>query len=159
MTAPTRTVRIRMEGYLQRYLIHLYGGEGYSGGPITFPRKNDYNRLLINLVCKPPKNFRPDTQGVEITLRRNNLKNVDVYNYLSRRKKRDFIEEIRKDFRLDFKRFVSEKLDEGYTRKSAIIIFMETYRLIEDENLYDALYRRLSRMLEDRRIYASLTIF
>lgn len=159
------TVTIEIKPYLKKWLLAKSENKKF---PLKFPRKHDYNILLLNLVTNynslssiPLQDrenvleyFRPSCQqdpgpGVTIILPFNSRKDIRSYNYLSVASKKTFRREVRMDFNFEFNRFLIENLRKKKRRLDIVNEFKEKYDISEDDLKTESLYRYSSRLLED----------
>jgi len=158
-------VNIEIKPYLKKFLL---AKSDNNQEPARFPRKSDYNVMLIRLVTNyntltsiPVDDrdnvleyFRPSrqqlsTESINIVLPTNARKNVLSYNYLSRDSKIEFRKEVRLDFNYEFSRFMYRQLKKGILRTEICEMFKKLYDITEDELKTESLYRYSSRLLED----------
>lgn len=156
------TVLIEIKPYLKKYLLKVYGGEECKE-PIRFPKGNDYNRMLVHALQKPPKDFKPcfdRLNTIEVVLPYNNLKNIRTFNYLSREDKIKFRKEVDADFTADYKKYISDTMkSENLNRKEATILCIKMYDINENEITFDAFYKNIYRKSLLRTAIFSFSLF
>jgi hypothetical protein len=153
------TTAIEIKSYLKKYLVKVYGPE-----PICFPKNHDYNRLFVRLLQKPPSDYKPEPPSdkciAQIMLPFNNLKNIRVYNYLSRESQIIIRKEIDADFMLDYKKYIEKTMiEQKVTRKEATLLCMKMYEISETEITFDAFYKNFYRKMLIRTACFSFSIF
>lgn len=146
------TILLDVKPHIKNYLLTLYG----PTEPITFPKKSDYNNMLVRLLNPPPGDeYTPNfsrLEKIEIYLPHTNRKCLESSNYLSRDDAKKLRLEIDWDFYSDYRAFIRRKMNEGINRKEAIVLFMEVCN-IQDEHLsFSAFYRDYNRQLKRRRL-------
>ncbi len=164
MAANEITVSIALKPYLRKYL--LYHSENKQE-PVRFPRKHDYNLLLVRLVTNYNRltslpiedresvlsHFRPSTESrsneVRIVLPYNERKDIRYYNYLSAAGKHRFRREVWNDFMFDFNRYLIANLRRKKQRLVIVNEFKELFGLTEDDIKTESLYRQSSRILRE----------
>lgn len=142
------SVLIPIKSHHKAYLTTLYGTE-----PIAFPKKHIFNRFLIQHIHTRPLDVLPDVDRegkIEIFLPYNPCKNVRVHNYLSRESMEDFRKLINWEFSIDFREFIRAKIEDGFKRKDATLLFMDLYKISEDDISFSAFYRDYSRQIRKR---------
>lgn len=151
--------------YLKKFLI---AKSENKEEPVKFPRKSDYNVMLINLVtnynslnCIPVDDrenvldyFKSSNQvngpyRISIILPFNRRKDVRSYNYLSRDNKILFRNEVRLDFNFEFSRYLFTHLKNKERRTDVVDSFKKLYNISEDDLKSESLYRHSSRLLQD----------
>jgi len=158
------TVEIEIKPYLKKFLV----SKSENGDlPVRFPRKHDYNIMLISLVSNynclksipiedrenvkryfSPSRHRNPHDGIRIILPFNDRKNVQSYNYLSVQNKWKFTSEIRMDFNFEFSRYMFRELKKGIPRNIIVDTFKKMHNITEDELKSESLYRFSTRLLE-----------
>lgn len=170
------TIFLKVPKYIKRYLITLYGPQE----PIFFPRKSDYNTFILASLERPTIKNRPQffcriindcsfhseelcsdfnrDNFIEISVPFSKFKNLDSFNYFARRHHRHLRAEIERHFVYDYRTFIREKIREGHERKTATLMFMEQYEIMEDDLTFSAFYRDFNRMLQKRRLSSCKTV-
>lgn len=165
MSSALITVDIEIRPYLKKYLL---AKSENKLEPLKFPRKSDYNIMLLNLVTNyntltripiaDKENvlnyFKPSKQectngSVLIILPFNSKKDVRSYNYLGINNKRKFRQEIRLDFNFEFSRYLYRKLKNGTERTIIVNEFKKLFNITEDDLKSETLYRYSTRLLEE----------
>ncbi len=168
MSAILFTVEIEIKPYLKKFLMSKSVNKQE---PLRFPRKHDYNVLLLKLITnyyslksihiEDHQNvinyFKNSKQknaekGISLILPFNDRKDVRSYNYLSVSSKKIFRKEVRSDFYFEFSRYLIHNLKHGKRRVDVIKEFMEYYNLTEDDIKTETLYRYSSRLLKELSI-------
>jgi hypothetical protein len=162
----TVLVSIQIKPYLKRFLI---AKSENKQEPLKFPRKSDYNVMLINLVTnyntldqialedrqhvidyfKSSAEQIPLPDSLTIILPFNKKKDVRSYNYLSEKSRIEFRNEVRMDFNFEFSRFLHRGMKQGDLRTDIVKEFKKMYRIGEDELDSGSLYRHSSRILQE----------
>jgi len=148
------TISIRIQPHLVNFLESLFGSQ-----PISFPRKNNFNRILNKFMEKEPatsSNYIRSDTNLEIQLPYFEDKNV-LYNFnLSAIQESVLVDKIENTFKLTFRDEMDQyRLLEIKTFK-AIQLFMEKYSINQDS--YDMLikdyqrYRNSRYVLDHRKI-------
>lgn len=152
------TTNIEIKPHLKQYLITLYGEE-----PIHLPHRHNYNRLLVRLINKMPKDHKQvpaDKNTVCVILPKNEIKNITVYNYLSRESQLIFRKEIEKDFWYDAKKYIDTIIQsENINRKQATLMCMKCYNISESDLTFDAFYKYFYRNMMKRMSMLCVSIF
>lgn len=158
------TVDIELKPYLKKYLVSKSENKQV---PVRFPRKHDYNVMLIGLVTNYnclksipiedrenvkryfcPSRHKNPQDGIAIILPFNDRKNVRSYNYLSIESKKKFTFEVRVDFNFEFSRYMYYELKKGKLRTEIVEAFKKLHNIAEDELKSESLYRFSSRLIE-----------
>ena len=146
------TVLLEVKPYIKSYLLTLYGPRE----PIAFPKKSDYNKILIDKIGLTPKEgFKPDFKRlgkVEIVLPQTNRKNLQCQTYLSEEDREMLRKEIDQDFYSDCRAFIREKMRDGMSRKDATTLFMEVFNIQDEYLSFSSFYRDYNRQLQRRRL-------
>lgn len=148
------TILLEVKSHIKSYLTALYG----PSEPIQFPKRHLYNAFLIKKVGKPPAGVKIDfsrANKIEIQPPDTNLRDMIANNYLGERDQIEFRKIIERDFSLDFIMFIETKLHEGFTRKVSTLMFMNLYKISEDDISFSAFYRDYDRKKEKRRVIFS----
>ena len=150
------TVSIEVPAYLKNYLLALYGPEE----PIKFKNRSVYNRFLIQNTGPWPEQITKKNLvkagNIDVILPWNMFKDPAKCNYIGWEDQKRFRAEIIADFKSDFFAFIKEKMGEGFLRKDATILFMNTYNISDSDLSFDAFYRNFNRKMAIRRIKLSL---
>ncbi|MFZ4705438.1 MAG: hypothetical protein ACOYMF_05465 [Bacteroidales bacterium] len=145
------TFLMEVKPYIKSYLLTLYG----PSEPILFPKKSNYCRFIHQNIQKRPPDAHVDfnREGkVEIQLYYNEFKNILHYNYIGKEGAKKLRNIIKAEFTQDFRDFIKLKIDNGWSRKEATIMFMTLYNISEDDISFSAFYRDYSRQLQKRRL-------
>jgi len=150
------SVKIEMPVYLTKYLI---GQSENKQLPIEFPHGHDYNILLTRLISRDAQIKPPDYHQplVEIKLPFNSLKDVYIYNKISRDDRILFREQVRRDLYYDLRLFLKDMIICGEERKIAIETFFFYYKITDDDVNIQSFYRSFTRYNEKKRAMYSLS--
>ena len=149
------TIKIFVPKWMKIYLISQSENKCE---PIEFPRRHEYNTLLIRLVTnrsdvkeeRSKESFVP----VKIKLPFSKAKDVYFYNKLSEEARGDFRDQVKTDFLFDFSVNVKDKLLKGVQRKIAIEQFFEYHKITDEDTNTDSFYRKFTRYIDKRKITA-----
>jgi hypothetical protein len=142
-------IRVKCDAYLVRFAVSLYGNL-----PINFPKNSHFLNLLEIFIEKKPLDFKEPDYGnnmLWIQLPYFENKNIVFNNYLSPVKQQTFVNELRKYFKITFRKEVAQLIVHGIEKQDAINIFIEKYNLSQDcwDFLQKDFYRYLN--LRDKR--------
>ncbi|MBC8486277.1 MAG: hypothetical protein H8D45_09595 [Bacteroidetes bacterium] len=141
------SVYIPAKPYIKAFYVNKYGNE-----PVYFPKKDKAMSLLLELLMKPPDDFKqkaPDRDShIEIAIPYyfNSFHfNANIINYLSKRSKTTFERRLRVRFWNTFEEDILERLRNGYIPSDAIAIFIEKHHLPDDETTEQTLRKEIYR--------------
>lgn len=139
------TIKLQVEKFLANYYKTLYGD------PVKFsiPLKDPLGISIISYTTKQPVNQKPSNGTLEIVIPEWGNKNPKVYNYLSDNSIEIIHQEMIILFFAGFYRFITDAM-RIMQKKNAILLFMETYHISEDDIPYDTLRRRCDRYIEEK---------
>ena len=139
-------INLSCEQHLIRFFETLYGPS-----PILFPKNSNFNTILDVFLDKPPLGYvEPNNCENTLTIQLPFLENKNVISnfYLSPTKKRIFVKELEKYFKITFRSEISKHIVLGLDRQDSIQIFIEKYNLSQDE--CDMLEKDFQRYLKLR---------
>lgn len=137
------TLKIAMPDYLKRFLIKIYSEDGTE--PITFPKKDNYNKMLAFLLERPQRNTPEDVTGPFIEIQLPYLMDVNVlYNFhMSEFNQQIFVGRVDDRFKLRFREYIDKALLAGFKMIDAVRLFIDEYEL--DESTIDMLNKDIQR--------------
>ena len=142
------TITIRVRSYHKSFLTAIYGVE-----PLSFPRKDDFNRILnLLLTNNPPEYSAYDRSDVNLEIRLPFFEDKDVRSYfhLSPTREKILFDKIDDLFKIVFRDEMDQYTTMGVAVHTAVRLFMENYRLSEDT--FDMLVKDYNRTKVRRRV-------
>lgn len=139
------SVTIRMEPFFQRFLCAQFDQE--RNDVFVFPARHDFNKLLSFLVQPVPADYKPLDYGewtFRILLPHMEHKNVAVYNYLSQKGQRTFMNRVRGYMNMLFHDEMSKAVfGHGMTRIEVVDHLADSFGFTTDD--YDRLLKEFHR--------------
>ena len=142
----------------QGYLKYFY--ETVFGNPVKFAKGSSQNRLLRQLLNKPPVNYVQDKtpdNAIIIELPRYSDLNVDYNYYLTQRAKDVLYKDLYSLFYTALYRNIRELENSGSQIKDALYMFMEKTGIPEDH--YDCLIKKCYRNRKKKQKLSQVPIF
>lgn len=147
---------IKLDPFLQRFLMAQHSQADYArnGKIFVFPLRDDFAILLCSLVSPVPCDYVvPDYGGwtFRVKLPFMDHKNVEVYNYMSKRSCVTFGNHVRRNLNVLFHSELSDVVyKKHFTRTEAIDYLADQFGFLPDD--YDRLLKEYQRWIKNEQV-------
>jgi hypothetical protein len=139
------TTTIKLDPFFQRFLRTQFEQE--RDDVFVFPARHDFNALLAFLVQPVPSDYKTPDFGkwtFRVALPYMEYKNVNVYNYLSKKAQQTFSNKVRRYMNRLFHDELGEAVCRyGLTRTEALDHLVDTFGFLPED--YDRLLKEYQR--------------
>lgn len=141
------TVKIKMEQHLIDFLYSVFQN-GDLESPLFVPKRHRLNKLLSNLLTKPPLGYsfeKTNEPYLELIIPFFYGININYNNYLTPRSQRIFAKRVKSMFEVEYFNFIDDCLVNDMDKIDAVNLFIEKYNLPDHITFQDRLMKMLYR--------------